>query len=145
MMAEAKDLPGDAPFGLNPAASVLEIARHALAARIATAQGRHEAALESWRQAVAAEDALNYDEPPGWYYPVRESLGAALLEAGRAAEAEKIFREDLVNNPGNGRSLFGLEASLQAQKKTADAKAAQRDFAKAWRKADTKLQLASLR
>ena len=145
MMAEAKDLPGDAPFGLNPAASVLEIARHALAARIATAQGRHEAALESWRQAVAAEDALNYDEPPGWYYPVRESLGAALLEARRAAEAEKIFREDLVNNPGNGRSLFGLEASLQAQKKTADAKAAKRDFAKAWRKADTRLQLASLR
>jgi tetratricopeptide (TPR) repeat protein len=145
MAAESRDLPGETPFGLNSAASVLEIARHVLAAKIAAAQGRHDAALESWRQAVAAEDALNYDEPPGWYYPVRESLGAALIEAGRAPEAEKVFRDELLNNPGNGRSLFGLASSLQAQGKSAEAKEAQRNFAKAWRKADTKLQVASLR
>lgn len=145
MRAEANGLPGETPFGLNSAASVLEIARHVLAARIASAQHRPDAAIESWRQGVAAEDALNYDEPPGWYYPVRESLGAALLEAGRAAEAEKVFREDLANNPGNGRSLFGLQTSLAAQKKTAEAKQAARDFAQAWRKADTRLQIASLR
>jgi tetratricopeptide (TPR) repeat protein len=145
MVAEAKGLPGETPFGLNSAASILEIARHVLAAKIATAQHRPDAALESWRQAVAAEDALNYDEPPGWYYPVRESLGAALLEAGRAAEAETVFREELANNPGNGRSLFGLRASLEAQKKTAEAKAAGKEFAKAWRRADTRLQIASLR
>jgi tetratricopeptide (TPR) repeat protein len=145
MMAEAKELPGETPFGLNSASSVIEVARHVLAAKIATRQGRPDAALESWRQAVAAEDALNYDEPPGWYYPVRESLGAALFESGRPAEAEKVFREDLVTNPGNGRSLFGLYSSLEAQGKTDEAKQVQRQFKKAWRKADSKLQIASLR
>ena len=142
MTAESKGLPGETPFGLNSAASVLEIAAHVLDASIATASGRRELALEAWRKAVAAEDALNYDEPPGWYYPVRESLGAALLEAGRAADAEKAFRQDLENNPGNGRSLFGLHASLQAQGKSTEANAVKQEFAKAWRNADTKLRFA---
>ncbi|HWQ36161.1 MAG TPA: hypothetical protein VNQ79_25210 [Blastocatellia bacterium] len=137
-------LPGETPFGLNTAASVLKIAEHSLTARIAWAKGDRKAAIEAWRKAVAAQDALNYDEPPGWYYPVRESLGAALLLAGEAAEAEKVFREDLEHNPRNGRSLFGLMESLKAQGKTQAARLVQREFETAWRNADTRLRLEDL-
>lgn len=138
-------MPGETPFGLNSAAGVLEIARHVLAARMATARQDREGAIQSWREAVKAEDALNYDESPGWYYPVRESLGAALLKAGQAAGAEAVFRQDLETNPGNGRSLFGLQASLQAQKKSAESARVRGDFGRAWRGADTKLSIAKLR
>ena len=144
-LAESKGMPGELPFGLNSAASVLEIAKHVLAARMATARQDRTVAIQSWREAVKAEDALNYDEPPGWYYPVRESLGAALLEAGQAAEAEVVFREDLATNPGNGRSLFGLHASLLAQKNPVEAAKVHGDFSRAWRGADSKLSMASLR
>jgi tetratricopeptide (TPR) repeat protein len=139
-----KVMPGDTPFGLNTAASVMQIAEHALDAQIARAKGDQRASVEHWRKAVAAMDALNYDEPPGWYYPVRESLGAALLRAGDAVEAEKVFRRDLEDNPGNGRSLFGLSESLREQGKTQAAHAAQAQFEKAWRNADTKLKIEDL-
>ncbi len=141
-LKEAAGLPGETPFGLNSASSVLKIAEHVLEAKIAAAKGERPVAIEAWRKAVAAQDALNYDEPPGWYYPVRESLGAALLQAGQAKEAEEVFRADLAENHGNGRSLFGLAASLKAQGRASVAQKAQRDFLKAWQYADTKLRLA---
>jgi len=92
-----------------------------------------------WRRAVEVQDRLNYDEPPDWYYPVRESLGGALLRAGRPAEAETVFRADLERNPRNPRSLFGLAESLRAQKKAADAAWVRAAFEGAWRDADTQL------
>ena len=87
----------------QPCSRVLKVAAPALEARLAKDD---RAAIEHWKRAVAAEDALNYDEPPTWYYPVRESLGGALLRTGQPAEAETVFREDLKRNPRNGRSLF---------------------------------------
>lgn len=140
----AKGLPGETPFGLNTAASVLKIAEHVLEARIAAAKGERKAAVNFWREAVAAQDQLNYDEPPGWYYPVRESLGAALLLKGDAAEAEQVFRKDLEENPKNGRSLFGLAESLKKQGKLQEAKQAQAEFDAAWKNADTKLKIEDL-
>jgi cytochrome c-type biogenesis protein CcmH/NrfG len=89
-------------------------------------------------------DALVYNEPPDWYYPVRESLGAALLRAGKAAEAEKVLREGVRRSPHNGRMLFGLLESLKAQAKTQDAAWVQREFDAAWAKADMKLRLEDL-
>src|SRR5205085_7229706 len=94
--------------------------------------------------AVEKQDRLTYDEPPVWYYPVRESLGGALLRNGHAAEAEKVFRKDLEINPGNGRSLFGLWHALEAQQKTADAEAVKRRFDAAWKKADVQLTIDGL-
>jgi tetratricopeptide (TPR) repeat protein len=138
------NIPGETPFGLNTAKDVLKIAEHSLVARIAWARGDKKVAIEAWRKAVAAQDALNYDEPPGWYYPVRESLGAALLLSGDAAEAEKVFRADLEYNPRNGRSLFGLMESLKAQGNAQAAKLVQREFETAWRSADTTLRLEDL-
>jgi tetratricopeptide (TPR) repeat protein len=140
----ARTISGETPFGLNTAASVFKIAEQVLDARIAAAKGDRRGAVDHWRKAVAAQDALNYDEPPGWYYPVRESLGAALLVADDAAEAEKVFRRDLEENPRNGRSLFGLAESLKKQGKAQAAREAQAEFDQAWKNADTKLKIEDL-
>jgi predicted Zn-dependent protease len=88
---------------------------------------------------VRAQDALLYDEPPPFYYPVRQSLGAALLEAGRAKEAEAVYREDLKTFPKNGWSLYGLAQSLKAQGKADEAAEAEKEFEEAWSRADVKL------
>jgi hypothetical protein len=93
---------------------------------------------------VEAQDAQAYDEPPGWYYPVRESLGAALLKSGRAAEAEAVFRADLKRNPRNGWSLFGLLESLRSQKKDADARWVQREFDGGWKDSPIRLRIGDL-
>ncbi len=85
------------------------------------------------------QDTHWFTEPPPWYYPVRQSLGAALLAAGRAAEAEAVYREDLRRNPENGWSLFGLAQALRAQGKTADADQTQAEFQAVWKSADTQL------
>jgi len=140
----SKSVSGDTPFGLNTAASIFKIAEHVLDARIAAAKGDRRAAVDHWRKAVAAQDDLNYDEPPGWYYPVRESLGAALLIAGDAVEAEKVFRKDLGDNPRNGRSLFGLAESLKKQGKTQAAREARAEFGQAWKNAEVKLKIEDL-
>lgn len=139
-LEKVRNMPGETPFGLNSAASIMKIAEHILAARINQARGDSSGAIAEWRKAVEAQDALNYDEPPGWYYPVRESLGAALLRSGAAAEAEAVFRAELRDNPRNGRSLFGLAESLKAQKKDDAAELVRREFEHAWKDSDTKLR-----
>ena len=106
-------VPRETPVGvLNTAGMVFDIAAAVIDARIAAANGDRAAAIAHWKTAVDAQDRLHYDEPPAWYYPVRESLGAALLQNGEAQEAEIVFRRDLVLNPGNGRSLFGRSYML---------------------------------
>jgi tetratricopeptide (TPR) repeat protein len=144
LAAAAAGIPGETPFGLNSAAGVLQIASHALDARIAWAMGERARAVESWRKAVAAQGALNYDEPPGWYYPARESLGGALLAMGEAAAAEKVFRDDLAENPRNGRSLFGLMESLKAQGRHAAARWVEGEFKAAWVNAEVQLRVEDL-
>jgi tetratricopeptide (TPR) repeat protein len=131
----------DAMWGNNRAAPVLAVASEVLAARVATSAPE---ALPHWEHAVAMQDALVYDEPPAWYYPVRESWGAALLRAGKAAEAETIFREGLKRSPRNGRILFGLMESLRAQGKTEAADRVQKEFEASWAKADVKLSMAEM-
>ena len=127
--------------GWASAAHALNIASLSLDARLAGARGEHDRAVKFWQQAVAAADQLPYDEPPVWFYPVRESLGAALLAANRAPDAERVFRDDLVKHPRNARSLFGLQAALAKQGKEVDAAWVQREFDDAWRNADSKLTL----
>jgi tetratricopeptide (TPR) repeat protein len=135
-------LPADTLAGpQNTAAGILAVASNVLDARIFEAKADHKAAITSWEKAVEAEDALAYDEPPPWYYPVRESLGAELFADGRPSEAEAVFRADLEIHPRNGRSLYGLAESLKAQKKAADAAWAQAQFEAAWKDADTKVRM----
>lgn len=122
-----------------PLAHAARIAERMVTAELAAARGAHDAAVAALREAVAIEDRIPYDEPPGWHAPVRQTLGAVLLDAGRAADAERVYREELHRNPGNGWSLFGLTRSLRAQGKAAEAARTQQDFARAWRNADVRL------
>ncbi len=121
----------------GPASELLEIASHVLAADIASKQGNHDAAFAELEAAQRTEYALHYVEPPAWPIPVRQYQGAALLDAGRAADAETVFREDLREYPENGWALYGLAASLRAQKKPTDE--VDQRFAAAWAAADVKL------
>ncbi len=135
----------DRGFGLNQEKAVMQIAELALAARIASASGNKMAAIEWMRKAVAAEDALNYDEPAGWYYPpTRESLGALLIETGKYSEAEEVFRAELLNNRRSGRALYGLYESLKAQNKLEAASMVESLYKIAWAKADQPMTLAQL-
>jgi tetratricopeptide (TPR) repeat protein len=144
-VAEIAAIPPETMFGeMNKAKDVLGVAAHAAEARLAAAKGQKDEAIGHWQKAVAIQDTLHYDEPTDWYYPVRESLGAALLSAGQAAEAERVFREDLRMNPRNPRSLFGLEESLKAQGKEADAGLVDKEFREAWKNADSQLSIAGL-
>ena len=142
---ETAVFPADANIGeFNKGSDVLRLAGHVLDARLAMANGDKEGSVSHWREAVAAQDTLNYDEPPDWYYPVRESLGAALLNAGQATEAEKIFREDLQRNPRNPRTLFGLTQALKAQNRNADAAWTDSQFKTAWKSAEIQLRIPDL-
>lgn len=142
--AAVTNVPADRTFGLTPAAVVFKLAGTVLEARLADAAGDSSKAIELFRAAVETEHELAYDEPPSFYYPVRESLGAALLRAGQASEAERVFREELARNPRSGRALFGLEQSLLVQGKPDSAAWVRREFQSAWQQADVKLTLADL-
>ena len=120
------------------------IAEHALAGEIALRGGDAEAAVEHFLAARDIEDEMVYLEPPLWYYPIRWSLGRALLEAGRPAEAEQAYRESLLKFRGNGWSLYGLAESLEAQGKTEEAAAARQEFDEAWAAADVEISASRL-
>ncbi|HMG04267.1 MAG TPA: hypothetical protein VK581_02325, partial [Chthoniobacterales bacterium] len=109
------------------------------------AEQKIDAGVAELQTAVKEEDALKYDEPPAWMIPVRHSLGAVLMKAGRFAEAEQVYRDDLAKLPENGWSLFGLAESLAAQRKSDDeAAATQAKFQKIWAKADVKITTSCL-
>ncbi len=124
-------------FTQNSQRDLATIASHLLAGRIAEAKGDSAGAVAHYQEAVKVEDTLNYDEPADWSLPARETLGGALLRAGRAADAETVFRKDLKQNPHNPRSLFGLAESLKAQKKSGAAQRAH--FARVWKGAPLKI------
>jgi hypothetical protein len=128
----------------NGSKAILGIALDVLDAKIALARSKPAAAVPLLTRAVKSQDGLLYIEPPDWYYPIRESLGAAQLRAGDAKDAERTFRDDLLRNPRSGRSLFGLAESLKVQGDATDAAWAQRQFDAAWRNADTQLSIENL-
>jgi tetratricopeptide (TPR) repeat protein len=122
-----------------PLSHAASIAERSLTAEIAAARGDHDGAIEALGEAVTIEDGIPYDEPPGWHAPTRHALGAVLLQAGRAADAERVYREELRRNPGNGWSLYGLAQSLEAQRRADEASAQRKAFADAWQHADVQL------
>ena len=138
LKAAAAKIPADAMVGpANSGAQVIEVAIADLRARVTEAKGDAVGAIKAFTSAVAAEDRLGYNEPPDWLMPERERLGALLIKSRRFADAEKVFRADLVRNIGNPRALYGLFRSLEGQKKAAaEAKAS---FDKAWAAADVSI------
>jgi tetratricopeptide (TPR) repeat protein len=141
--AKAK-IPQDTMLNTNRAQDLLNIAEAVLNGRIASIAGDSKAALAQWTRAVEVQDRLIYDEPPAWYYPVRESLGGEYLRTKQYTEAERVFRRDLQMNPNNPRSLFGLSESLRGQSKNAEAEDTRRQFERQWQGADVQVSIAAL-
>jgi tetratricopeptide (TPR) repeat protein len=131
-MAELKFFGGSAQDNLR-------IASRHLAGEIAAARRNYDEAVAALEEAVRLQDALIYTEPPAWYFPTRQALGAVLLEAGRPAEAEAVYRKDLEQHPRNGWSLYGLGRALSDQSRDDDAAIVEAGFAQAWARADVKL------
>jgi len=132
----AAAVPLDRQFGQNYATNLLTIARHVLAGEMTAQTGDRDASIASLRKAVEVEDSLLYDEPPGWIQPVRHTLEAVLLRAGRPREAETVYRKDLERYPGNGWALMGLRDALRRQGNRSEANLADKRFNKAWANAD---------
>ena len=128
----------------NKAGDLLALAAATLEAQLAAARDDRATSITAWLRAVTLEAALQYDEPPAWFYPVRQSLGAALLRAGDHAGAERVFREALATHPRDGRLLYGLSQTLQAQGRASEAQLVQQQFARAWRGATMPLTLDDL-
>ncbi len=126
-------------FSPNSARRILAIAPEVLAGELAAARGDHAAAIGHLEAAVRLEDGLTYTEPEEWHFPPRLALGAVLLAAGRAGEAETVYWEDLRRHPGNGWALRGLAEALAAQGKTAEEADARARFRRAWERADLEL------
>ena len=139
-----ESLKGQTTFSSNSGLSILRIAPEVVAGEIAAKRRDWDKAVLHLDRAVRFEDALNYQEPADWHLPVRQNLGAVLLEAGRADEAEAVFWEDLKKNPETGWSLFGLWQAQKAQGKKDDAAHTEARFRKAWKDADVQLMAARI-
>jgi len=135
----SKLVPAEDAFGNNSCQALLAIATPMLEGEILIREGKLDEGLSQLRTAVSAEDALRYDEPPGWILPVRHSLGANLMQAGRFAEAEQVYRDDLARLPENGWSLFGLARSLELQKRGDEAAVVEARYHKIWSNADVQI------
>ena len=126
-------------YGKNDNGTALAIAEQALKGEIALRARRAREAVTYFTEATRLEGTLTYNEPPTWYYPMRQSLGKALLAAGDAAGAERVYKEDLGRFPANGWSLFGLAMAREAQGKAIEAALTRALFNDAWKNADVKL------
>jgi tetratricopeptide (TPR) repeat protein len=141
----AKLVSKEASLGNNSCESILAVVTPMVEGEILVAEGKIDSGIEQLRAAIKKEDALKYDEPPGWLIPVRHSLGAVLMKQQRFAEAEQVYRDDLARLPGNGWSLLGLAESLRAQKKNEEEAAKTKaKFEKVWAKADLKINSSCL-
>ncbi|WP_373490502.1 tetratricopeptide repeat protein [Parasphingorhabdus sp.] len=123
-----------------PASVLLNIADDLLQGEMALRSGDPDLAVGHFERAVEKQDSLPYTEPPFWYYPTRQSLGQALLEADRPAEAEAVYRKDLKDYPHNGWSMSGLATALERQGKLEEAKMARAHFDVIWSKADVQIE-----
>jgi tetratricopeptide (TPR) repeat protein len=135
---------GRIDFSGVAASRYLELAARHLEGELAAARGETDAAVAALEEAIRVQDAMQYTEPPRWWLPVRQALGAVLLEAGRVEAAEAVYREDLRRVPRNGWSLFGLARSLSAQGREAEAAAVETGFRNAWARADVELRASRL-
>jgi tetratricopeptide (TPR) repeat protein len=125
--------------GQNFAPDVMKVTRNVMEGEILYREGDYDTAFAKLREAVKGEEALRYDEPPGWMQPVRHALGALLIEQGRYKEAAEEYRKDLVRHPANGWSLLGLELALKLQDEPGNAAELAKVSAertKVWKRAD---------
>jgi len=127
-------------LGNNPAITVLDVGLAMAEGELEYRRGNYDHAFELLRDAVKKDLALHYDEPWGWMMPASHALGALLLDQGKGADAEAVYRADLKRYPMNGWALNGLAESLRAQGKDKEASAVDAQFAKAWARADVQIK-----
>ena len=139
-LVDDPSLKGQTTFSSNTGNTIMRIAPEVVAGEIAAKRKDWDRATLHLERAIRFEDALIYQEPPDWPAPVRQNLGAVLLQAGRADEAEAVYWEDLRKNPGNGWSLRGLMQALEAQGKKEEAERVRKRFAEAWKHADAEIR-----
>lgn len=126
-------------FSFNAAGKIVQVPLNLLKGEILLKQNKTPEGLAALQKAVDAEEELRYNEPPDWKIPARQFLGAALLDAGKFAEAEKVFNDDLKKNPLNGWSLKGLMLTQQKLGKKTEAAATEKMLTKAFKNADVKI------
>lgn len=133
-------VPAGAMMQINAAEVILKIGGLLLDGEIALREGRLDDSIRLLREGVEIEDTLRYMEPPDWIQPVRHTLGAVLVKAGRFAEAELVYHEDLKRWPGNGWSLLGLSQCMRAlgQSGSPEFAGVESRLQRAWRRADTR-------
>lgn len=134
--AAVKALPPNAGLGQNTASGIFAVEDHLLEGEILYREGKIDDGIAELRKAVDAEDQLSYDEPPDWLIPTRHTLGAALMDAGRYADALPIYQEDLKRLPENGWSLYGISRCLTALGKTEEARPFEAKFKSMWADSD---------
>jgi tetratricopeptide (TPR) repeat protein len=124
---------------INRTDTLMKIASLVLEGEIAAKAWDFNMAVTYLEQAIELEDGLAYNEPPDWFFPVRQNLGAVLIEAGRFADAERVYQEDLEVFPRNGWSLYGMAQALRGQQKNQAARRVEEKFEKAWQWSDVSL------
>lgn len=130
-------------WNINTTADLVQIASRVLAGGIAAREGQFPQSISLLQEAIALEDNLNYNEPPDWFFSIRHHLGAVLLKAGKYAEAENVYNQDLKTWRRNGWALIGLYNALVLQKKNAEAEKTKLAFEEAWQYADNKITSSS--
>jgi tetratricopeptide (TPR) repeat protein len=131
-------------WGINPAGLLIKIAYEVSKGEIEAKKGNYDLAISHLKKSVELEDQLRYDEPPTWFYPCRQNLGAVLIEAGKYKEAEIVYLENLEELPENGWGLFGLYQSLIKQGRSDEATVVEKRFTEAWKYSDIKLKSSRL-
>jgi tetratricopeptide (TPR) repeat protein len=126
-------------WGFNSAGILVDIASEVAKGELEAKKKNYSLSISHLKKAVELEYTLQYDEPPTWFYPCRQNLGAVLIEAGRYEEAQKVYEENLSDIPNNGWGLFGLHQALLNQGKTEEAAEINKRFEEAWKYADIKL------
>src|SRR5690606_2428751 len=139
LVEQVERIPAGTTLGNNPASAILAVVLPMVEGEILVREGELEDGFAALRTAVEAEDALAYDEPPGWMLPVRHALGANLMEHGRYAEAVQVYRDDLVRLLSNGWSLYGLADALAREGKEDAARVVRARFDEVWRAADMQI------
>ena len=139
VLSQNKEIEGLSIWGINSAGLLIKIAYEISKGELEAKMKNYESAIAHLKKAVELEDQLRYDEPPTWFYPCRQNLGAVLIEAGRYEEAQKVYEENLSEIPNNGWGLFGLQEALTKQGKETEAAEVKKKFNNAWQYSDIQL------
>jgi tetratricopeptide (TPR) repeat protein len=139
LFSSNKEIEGLSIWGINSAGLLIKIAYQVSMGELEAKKKNYDLAISHLNKSVELEEQLRYDEPPTWFYPCRQNLGAVLIEAGRYKDAQIVYEENLGEIPNNGWGLFGLQQALLMQGRSKEAAEVEKRFNDAWKYSDIKL------